>query len=84
MKYCELEIDLQHKMQNATYRDSKEIKNIVNRTLKKADNCIDFKMELCNQIGILLDDVRNILKDIFDKENLKLQPEKENQIPPKE
>jgi hypothetical protein len=50
MRFYELEIDLQSKMKNANYKESKEIKNIVNRALLTANNNIEFKICPNNQI----------------------------------
>ena len=84
MRFCELEIGLQKKLNNANYHDSSEIRNIVNSALAVTRNNTEFKTEFCCKIGILLDDIKEIINDILGSTNTELQSEKENQLPPNE
>jgi hypothetical protein len=69
MRFYEIEIDLQTKLINAKYKQSIEMKNIVNRALLKAKNNIEFKIELCRQIGTLLKELETLILDIYKNNN---------------
>jgi hypothetical protein len=53
MRFSELPIGLQKTMQKAEYKNSAEIKNIVNRSLEISDNVIEFRVELKERIESL-------------------------------
>jgi hypothetical protein len=79
MRFCELEIDLQTKMRNAKYKNNREIKNIINRTLLFADSNLEFKTELCKQISTTLDHIDKLIRDIYENNEIETtKPIKEN------
>jgi hypothetical protein len=67
MRFCELPIGLQKTMQKAEYKESAEIKYIVNRSLEIAGNLNEFKVELNDRIKSLREYLEFLESDVIGK-----------------
>jgi len=77
MRFYELEIDLQNRMNKANYKNSSEIKNIINNALKESKNLSEFKELLAIKLKELTEYTEQLICDVYD---YKIQDEIKHQM----